>query len=49
MTNSTPIRILCIDDHPTDEEGIATIIRNEPDMLLVAEGIKWARGHTELS
>ena len=37
MKNSTPIRILCIDDHPLMREGIATIIRNEPDMLLVAE------------
>jgi DNA-binding NarL/FixJ family response regulator len=37
MKDSTPIRILCIDDHPLMREGIATIIRNEPDMLLVAE------------
>jgi DNA-binding NarL/FixJ family response regulator len=37
MTNSTPIRILSIDDHPLMREGIAAIIRNEPDMLLVAE------------
>jgi DNA-binding NarL/FixJ family response regulator len=37
MTTSTPIRILSIDDHPLMREGIAAIIRNEPDMLLVAE------------
>ena len=37
MKNSTPIRILSIDDHPLMREGIAAIIRNEPDMLLVAE------------
>ena len=37
MSNSTPIRIFSIDDHPLMREGIATIIRNEPDMLLVAE------------
>ena len=37
MTNSVPIRILSIDDHPLMREGIAAIIRNEPDMLLVAE------------
>jgi DNA-binding NarL/FixJ family response regulator len=37
MKDSTPIRILCIDDHPLMREGIAAIIRNEPDMLLVAE------------
>ena len=37
MKESTPIRIFCIDDHPLMREGIAAIIRNEPDMLLVAE------------
>jgi DNA-binding NarL/FixJ family response regulator len=37
MKESTPIRIFCIDDHPLMREGIAAIISNEPDMLLVAE------------
>ncbi len=37
MTNQAPIRILSVDDHPLMREGIAAIIRNEPDMLLVAE------------
>ena len=37
MKESTPIRIFCVDDHPLMREGIAAIIRNEPDMLLVAE------------
>jgi DNA-binding NarL/FixJ family response regulator len=37
MKDSPPIRVLCIDDHPLMREGIAAIIRNEPDMLLVAE------------
>ncbi len=32
-----PIRVLCVDDHPLMREGIAAIIGNEPDMLLVAE------------
>ena len=51
MTNPTPIRILSIDDHPLMREGIAAIIRNEPDMLLVAEasngreGIQGFRDH----
>src|SRR5277367_3524644 len=37
MSNPKPIRILSIDDHPLMREGIAAIVRNEPDMLLVAE------------
>src|SRR5499425_578390 len=31
------IRVLSIDDHPLLHEGIATIIRNQADMVLVAE------------
>src|SRR5271154_4566379 len=37
MSNSKPNRIFSIDDHPLMREGIAAIVRNEPDMLLVAE------------
>lgn len=37
MSNFTQIRIFSIDDHPLMREGIAAIVRNEPDMLLVAE------------
>jgi DNA-binding NarL/FixJ family response regulator len=37
MNSSDRIRILSVDDHPLMREGIAAIIQNEPDMLLVAE------------
>jgi len=36
---STPvIRVLCVDDHPLVRKGIASILANEADMKLVAEG-----------
>jgi DNA-binding NarL/FixJ family response regulator len=31
------IRVLCVDDHPLVRKGIASILANEPDMVLVAE------------
>jgi len=37
MGAAVKIRVFSVDDHPLLHEGIATIIRNQPDMLLVAE------------
>jgi len=37
MSSVAVIRVMTVDDHPLMREGIATLIRNEPDMLLVAE------------
>ena len=37
MSEQSPIRILSVDDHPLMREGIAAMIRNQADMLLVAE------------
>jgi DNA-binding NarL/FixJ family response regulator len=37
MSAAPRIRVFCVDDHPLMREGIATVIKNEPDMQLVAE------------
>jgi DNA-binding NarL/FixJ family response regulator len=37
MTENSAIRILTVDDHPVLREGIAAVLANESDMILVAE------------
>jgi DNA-binding NarL/FixJ family response regulator len=37
MNATNSIRVFSVDDHPLLREGIATLIKNQPDMVLVAE------------
>jgi DNA-binding NarL/FixJ family response regulator len=37
MIGVKTVRILCVDDHPLMREGIAAIIKNEPDLALAGE------------
>jgi len=37
MAEAAKIRVLSVDDHPLLHEGLAIVIKNQPDLLLVAE------------
>jgi DNA-binding NarL/FixJ family response regulator len=37
MSSNSPIRVLCVDDHPIIRHGIASLLSLEADMSLVAE------------
>jgi len=37
MATSAQIRILTVDDHPLLQEGLATVIQSQPDMVLVGQ------------
>jgi len=37
MSNKQSIRVFSVDDHPLLREGIATLVNNQPDMVLIGE------------
>src|SRR5262249_38118068 len=51
MNDQTHIQVLSVDDHPLLNEGIAALIKNQPDMQLLAQAtsgqdaIEKFRGH----
>ena len=37
MTETAPIRVLVVDDHPLLREGVAAVVQRQPDMTMVGE------------
>ncbi len=46
MSESSTVRIMCVDDHPLVRKGVAAIINGEPDMELVGEASNGAEAVT---
>ena len=44
VSETAKIRVMSVDDHPLMREGIATLVRSQPDMELVAEAANGAEG-----
>lgn len=44
MISPRKIRVLSVDDHPLLHEGLATVIRNQPDMVMAAEASSGREG-----
>jgi DNA-binding NarL/FixJ family response regulator len=44
MNVTKKIRVFSVDDHPLLHEGLATVIRNQPDMMMVAEASSGREG-----
>jgi DNA-binding NarL/FixJ family response regulator len=47
MSESSPIRVLSVDDHPLLREGLAALINSQPDMQLVAQAATGAQAIEE--
>jgi hypothetical protein len=43
MTSQGSIRILSVDDHPLFRAGVATVVKNQPDMVIAAEAVSGAQ------
>jgi len=44
VSASKKIRVFSVDDHPLLHEGLATVVRNQPDMVMVAEASSGREG-----